>query len=47
MAMANFDLNADDALALLRAYAYGRSRVLDDVALALVEGRVELSQIRS
>jgi hypothetical protein len=46
MTMANFDVNADDALALLRAYAYGHNQLLDDVAVALVEGRLRLNEVR-
>lgn len=47
LAMATFDVNADDALSLLRAYAYGHNHVLDDVAAALVDGRLKPNQLRN
>ena len=47
MTMATFDVTAADALALLRAYSYGHSELLDDIALALIEGRLEPGQIRA
>ncbi len=45
-AMVAFDISAPDALAVLRAYAYARGAVLDDVALALVEGRLDPAELR-
>jgi GAF domain-containing protein len=43
--MARFQVDASDAVALLRSYAYGRGSVLDDVAVALVEGRLSIDKI--
>jgi hypothetical protein len=45
MTMARFDVNADDAVAMLRAFSYGRGEVLDAVAVDLVEGRLQLDEI--
>jgi hypothetical protein len=47
MAKATFDVNAEDALVMLRGYAYARNALLDDVAVALVDGRLGPAQIRS
>ncbi|MDT4941190.1 MAG: hypothetical protein QOJ34_1279 [Pseudonocardiales bacterium] len=47
MTMARFDVSGPDALALLRAYAYGHGDVLDEVAAALVEGRLHLKEIQN
>jgi hypothetical protein len=47
MAMATFDVGSEDALALLRAYSYGHGQLLDDVAGALIEGRLPLDQINN
>jgi hypothetical protein len=47
MTMARFDVSGTDALALLRAYAYGHDELLDEVALDLVEGRLLLNEIQN
>jgi hypothetical protein len=47
LVMATLDVSADDALSLLRAYAYGHNQLLDDVASALVDGRLRLNEIRT
>ena len=46
MVMSRFRTSAPDALALLRSYAYGNGTDLDELALALVERRVTLDQLR-
>jgi hypothetical protein len=45
MVMSSRDERARDALSLLRAHAYGRSRSLDDLAADLVRGQVPLSDL--
>ncbi len=47
MGMATVELAQDpaDALALLRSYAYGNNRLLDDVAADIVAGRLPLHQL--
>lgn len=45
MAMSEFGAEASDALALLRSYAFGHDELLDDVAGALVEGRLSIDQL--
>jgi hypothetical protein len=45
MTMASLDINADDALAALRAYAYGNNQLLDDVARSLLDGRLQLNEV--
>lgn len=47
MVMTTGDLDARDALSVLRAFAYGRDQVLDDVARDLIEGRVSADQVAS
>ena len=47
MVMGTFRSAAPDALALLRSYAYGNGTDLDDLALALVERRVTLDQLKT
>lgn len=46
MVMSKFRNTAPDSLALLRSYAYGHGIDLDDLAVALVERRVTLDQLR-
>jgi hypothetical protein len=46
MVMTKFELTAVDAIALLRSYAYGHDQHLDDVAVALVEGRLTLGEMQ-
>src|SRR4051812_24220931 len=46
MAMTEFHLTATDALALLRSYAYGHDRLLDDVAADLVHRRTDLAEMQ-
>jgi hypothetical protein len=46
MAMAKYDLNATDAIALLRAYAFGHDRLLDDVAGAIIDGQLNLAEMQ-
>ena len=45
MLMSRVELTAADALATLRAHAYGRGEMLDDVADALVGGRLEITAV--
>ena len=42
-----FDLDTEDALALLRAHAFATDRVVDDVADDLVRGRLSLDELRT
>jgi AmiR/NasT family two-component response regulator len=46
MAMAKYDLTAADAIALLRAYAFGHDQLLDDVATALIDGQLTLAEMK-
>jgi hypothetical protein len=46
MVMAQFELSAGDALALLRSFAYGHDRLLDDVAIGLVKGTLDIAQLQ-
>ena len=46
MAMTEFRLTAADALALIRSYAYGRELLIDDVASGLVDGSLNLAELR-
>src|SRR3954469_22084167 len=46
MAMTEFHLTATDALALLRSYAYGHDRLLDDLAADLVHRRTDLAEMQ-
>jgi hypothetical protein len=46
MAMAKYDLTATDAIALLRAYAYGHDQLLDDVASSLIDGDLTLAEMQ-
>jgi len=41
-----FDLDTEDALAVLKAHAFATDRVVDDVADDLVTGRLSLDQLR-
>jgi hypothetical protein len=45
MAMSKFGVSAPDALALLRAHAYGHDTVLDEVAAELVHGTLTLAEL--
>jgi hypothetical protein len=45
MLMTRYHLTAPDALALLRSYAFGHDAVLDDVALDVVERRLDVDQV--
>jgi hypothetical protein len=45
MAMSKFGITAPDALALLRAHAYGHDTVLDEVAAELVRGTLTLAEL--
>ena len=42
-----FDLDTADALAVLKAHAFATGRVVDDVADDLVEGRIDLDELRT
>jgi AmiR/NasT family two-component response regulator len=44
MLIAHLDVPAAEALARLRAYAFGHDRALRDVAADLVAGRLELDR---
>jgi hypothetical protein len=46
MVMSQFRLSATDAVAILRSFAYGHDRLLDDVALELVHGTLLLDQLQ-
>lgn len=46
MVMTEFRLTTTDAVALLRSYAYGRDQTLDDVAMQLVKGDIDVAQIQ-
>ena len=46
MMMSQFQLSATDAVALLRSFAYGHDRLLDDVASELVNGTLLLAQLQ-
>jgi hypothetical protein len=46
MLMLAFEAPAPDALAVLRGYAYGAGRTADDVAIDLVERRLQPDQLR-
>jgi hypothetical protein len=46
MVMNRFELVAADALALLRAHAYGTGSTLDQLAEELISGRQELAQLQ-
>jgi hypothetical protein len=46
MAMTRFHITAPDALALLRAYSYGRSAVVDQVAADVVSGSLDVQQLQ-
>ncbi len=46
MVMSQFRLTAADAVALLRSFAYGHDRLLDDVAVDLVKGTLGLTQLQ-
>jgi hypothetical protein len=45
MVMVRMNIPADDALALLRSYAYGRDALLDDVAAAVVDGSLPVGEM--
>ncbi len=47
MLMTRLDVPASDALAVLRGYSYSHDAVLDDVADALVKGRLDVEQIQA
>ncbi len=46
MAMSQFGISPADAVALLRSYAQGHDRLLDDVAGELVNGTLDLAQLQ-
>lgn len=46
MVMQQFRLSAADAVALLRSFAYGHDRLLDDVAVELVKGTLNLARVQ-
>jgi hypothetical protein len=41
--MTRLDVNAPDALAVLRSYAYGRDALLDDIAAAVINGDLDVT----
>jgi hypothetical protein len=47
MVNVGFDLDTADALAVLKAHAFTTGRVVDDVADDLVEGRLDLDELRT
>jgi hypothetical protein len=47
MTMTKFAMTASDALALLRSYSYGHDAMVDDIAAALVGGRLDLDQLQA
>ncbi|MEP6851976.1 MAG: GAF and ANTAR domain-containing protein [bacterium] len=47
MVMARDCVTAPDALALLRAYAYGHDTTLDDVAVGLITGTLDVRQLEA
>jgi hypothetical protein len=46
MIMQRYGVNAADAVALLRGYAYGHDSVVDDIAAGLIHGTVALSALQ-
>ncbi len=46
MIMSQFGLTPADAVAWLRSFAYGHDRLLDDVAVDLVNGTLDLAQLQ-
>ncbi|MEO6500468.1 MAG: GAF and ANTAR domain-containing protein [Jatrophihabitantaceae bacterium] len=46
MLMTRLNIDAPDALAVLRGYCYSHDAVLDDVADALITGRLDVAQIQ-
>ena len=46
MVMLSLSVSAEDALAVLRCYAYGTDRELDAVAADLTSGRLPLARLR-
>jgi hypothetical protein len=46
MLMLALEARASDALAVLRGYAYAAGRTADDLAMDLVEGRLQPDQLR-
>lgn len=46
MLMTRLDTTAPNALAILRGYSYSHDTVLDDLADALVTGKLEVEQLQ-
>jgi hypothetical protein len=44
--LSRLDVTANDALALLRAYAFANETVVDDVAAAIVDGSIDAERLR-
>ena len=47
MVMLALEVSAPDALAVLRGYAYAAGRTADDIAVDLVEQRLQSDQLRA